>query len=82
MPDAADLTGLSDAEIEATILLLGERAQQITNATERVRAERHRRAVENDATRELTDEGWSYLSDAVAGAPAKVTELADAQAEE
>lgn len=67
-----DLSKLSDDELAATLILLGEQAQEITDATSLVRVEQQRRAAPPEqSASDLGDYGTAALDSAVKGAPAR-----------
>lgn len=79
---STDLKSLSDEELAATFLVLGERAQCISNAQAAIRREIQFRSRAPEETRELLAEEITALDEAVAGAPemlAKLKELEDAR---
>lgn len=74
-----DLATLSDDELAATLLLLGERAQRVTNATAAVRGEIQRRATP-DVASGLNDEENEIMLAVAADVPALVAEMEAARA--
>lgn len=75
-----NLSKLSDDELAATIVLLGEKAQEISNASALVRLEQQARTKRAEDPVVLGNLGASTLADCVSAAPAKVAELAEAPA--
>lgn len=83
----SDLAKLTVDELDALLLLLGEQAQQVTNATTLVRQEQAARAKATEVPADLGAFGSQVLADAIAAAPARAIEIdaqrvADAAAEE
>lgn len=78
-----DLSALSDAELEAAIVHLGEQAHQWTLAAEVVRAELagRRVAVDPDKHESWTDQADKALAGAVKAAPARAKRIAAELAE-
>lgn len=80
MAKTPDLSKLSDDELAATILLLGEQAQEISNATALVRSEQQARLQRADEPVVLGDLGSSTLAECVKAAPARAQQIADEEA--
>lgn len=82
-----DLAKLSATELDALLILLGEQAQEITDATTLVRQEQVARAKMAEAPVDPGTFGRQVLADAIAAAPARAVEIeaqraAEAAAEE
>lgn len=69
-----DFAALSDEELSATLILLGEQAQEVTNATALVRSEQQRRAMAPAV--ELGEVGTSVLAECMSAAPARAAQIA------